>query len=117
MASEEEVAALRAELAELKRGLVAQQLRDEIAAHKAEPAREWHRVVFVTKGRRKPGALIGQDGPGWDAQSECGSGYYVVEDGVVLGVVDDQGKPLPHGEPSHEHEVRQVLTTCPYEAP
>lgn len=115
MASEEEVEQLKAELANLKREVAARALANEIAkAALAPPVREWHRVVYFTKGRRNPSMIVGQDGEGWQSREECGTGYYVVEDGVVVAIVDPAGHPLPHGEPSHEHKVGEILRTSPF---
>lgn len=101
--------------------------------------REWHKVEFLTRGQiaKEPEAMHEErvslvPGPpgtvpqrvvdkvlvGWKPreyhpQQVMGHGYYVVEDGRVVGLTDEQGKALDMNN-VHECRVVAVLKASPF---
>jgi hypothetical protein len=121
-----EIAALTEQLAGLKHEMTARGLREQIAEHAAllaPPVREWHRIEFLSAGKRKAkvaadGALLvgaGAESTEYHPQDVVAEGYLVIEDGEVVAVVDRDGKPIADdAHPAPEHRVRAVLQTSPF---
>lgn len=117
----DELRQLEEELATHAHALRVRDIRAQIEQHKARllpPLREWHHVEFLSAGKQVQSMILDAatqsfKGTGeYHPQTKVGEGYYVVEDGEMIGLVDMKGVAM--SEPSPEHRLGTIHTTQPY---